>query len=315
VMDFGIAKLPDTEGLTEPDKLIGTPSYISVEQAKGSKKIDTRSDIYSLGVMMYHLATGKLPFIGDSPVSIIMKHINDKPIPPRKIDGSIPQGLEQLILCAMHKNPARRFADCKQMLGYVQALIKQPDKVFAEPIAQNGQRVPRGGTLTSDVRRRTSDVKTQKNTSENAHLLRIIIAIVAGFAVVTAIVAIIIVKSMNLMAPTPNSVEIPDFVGKVYYQIQADLTEYDVEKHYVYGTGTPGKIVSQSPSPGSKRKAGEFVLVLTVIPHPPTPSHEGEGERIALPPTPSGEEEAVGAELTIVPNVLGFSETAARVFL
>ena len=81
MMDFGIAKLPNTETVTVTDKAIGTVYYMSPEQARG-KKVDTRTDIYSFGAMLYELCTGKTPFNGDSPCEILVKHITEKPIPP-----------------------------------------------------------------------------------------------------------------------------------------------------------------------------------------------------------------------------------------
>ena len=90
VTDFGIAKLPNAETVTMTDKAIGTVYYISPEQASGVG-IDTRSDLYSLGVMMYEMATGTLPFTADSPVSVAMMQINDTPKAPTEINPSIPQ--------------------------------------------------------------------------------------------------------------------------------------------------------------------------------------------------------------------------------
>ena len=123
MMDFGIAKLPNTETVTVTDKAIGTVYYMSPEQARG-KKVDTRTDIYSFGAMLYELATGKLPFDGESPVSIAVKQINEEPIPPREINPDIPVGLEQIILCAMSKKPSERFQSADSMLEYVKALQK-----------------------------------------------------------------------------------------------------------------------------------------------------------------------------------------------
>lgn len=123
VMDFGIAKLPNAETVTMTDKAIGTVYYMSPEQAS-AKPIDCRSDIYSLGAMLYELATGKLPFDGESPVSIAIKQINEEPIPPREILPDIPVGLEQIILCAMSKKPSDRFQSADSMLEYVKALQK-----------------------------------------------------------------------------------------------------------------------------------------------------------------------------------------------
>ncbi len=122
VMDFGVAKRPDVTTLTATDKAVGTVYYMSPEQAAGKKNIDTRSDLYSLGAMMYELATGQTPFKGETPIAILVKHMQDDPVPPRQLNSSIPIGLEQIILCAMSKDPANRFQTAEEMLGYVKQL-------------------------------------------------------------------------------------------------------------------------------------------------------------------------------------------------
>lgn len=119
VMDFGIAKLPDAETITVTDKAVGTVYYMSPEQAGGKKSIDARSDIYSLGAMMYELATGQTPFKGETPLQVLMKHMQEDVVPPRQINPSIPVGLEQIILCAMSKEPTNRFQSAEEMLGYL----------------------------------------------------------------------------------------------------------------------------------------------------------------------------------------------------
>lgn len=131
VMDFGIAKLPDTETVTVNDKAIGTVYYMSPEQARG-KKIDARSDIYSMGAMLYELSTGKTPFNGESPCDILVKHITEKPVPPTRHKHDIPRGLEQIILCAMSKKPDDRFKNAEEMMGYMKKLQKDKKTVFYE---------------------------------------------------------------------------------------------------------------------------------------------------------------------------------------
>ena len=132
VMDFGIAKLPDAETITVTDKAVGTVYYMSPEQASGQKKIDTRSDIYSLGAMMYELATGETPFRGETPLAVLLKHIKEQPVPPRQINPSIPVGLEQIIMCAMSKDPADRFQTADEMLKYVKELQLNKKVKFEE---------------------------------------------------------------------------------------------------------------------------------------------------------------------------------------
>ena len=129
VMDFGIAKLPNAETVTVTDKAIGTVYYMSPEQASG-KKIDSRSDIYSLGAMLYELATGQLPFTGDTPLSVVLKQMNEEPIPPREINPDVPVGLEQIILCAMSKKPSERFQSADIMLDFIRQLQRDKDIKF-----------------------------------------------------------------------------------------------------------------------------------------------------------------------------------------
>ena len=129
VTDFGIAKMPNSESLTMADKAIGTVYYISPEQAS-SRKIDARSDIYSLGSMLYEMVTGQMPFTADSPVAIIMQHMQATPTPPTKIVPSIPKGLEQIILCAMEKNPRNRYQSAAQMLRHLRRLKMDEKTVF-----------------------------------------------------------------------------------------------------------------------------------------------------------------------------------------
>ena len=131
LMDFGIAKLPNAQTITVTDKAVGTVYYMSPEQA-GGKKVDARSDIYSLGAMMYELATGQTPFKGETPLQVLVKHINEPLTPPRQLNSSIPVGLEQIIMCAMSKDPAQRFQSANEMLDYAKRLHKNKKIKFDE---------------------------------------------------------------------------------------------------------------------------------------------------------------------------------------
>jgi TolB-like protein len=108
IMDFGLAKSIEGEGISLPDMVVGTPEYISPEQAKGAK-VDERSDIYSLGVMMYEMATGKLPFVSETVLGYITKHINKKPVSPSISNPLIPGFFSRIIMKCLEKNPARRY--------------------------------------------------------------------------------------------------------------------------------------------------------------------------------------------------------------
>src|SRR5271169_6705538 len=109
VTDFGIARAVNTEeSLTQTGAVMGTATYFSPEQAEG-KGVDARSDIYSLGVVLYEMAVGRPPFTGDSPVAVASKHVRDAPVLPRAANAAVPAALEAVIMKAMAKDPDDRY--------------------------------------------------------------------------------------------------------------------------------------------------------------------------------------------------------------
>lgn len=129
VMDFGIARFSRSQTRTITDKAIGSVHYISPEQARG-EETDAKSDIYSLGVMLYEMLTGKLPFESDSPVSVALKQISDDPQHPREIAPEIPEALEEITLKAMAKEPSDRYQSATEMLLDIDEFKKNPSIKF-----------------------------------------------------------------------------------------------------------------------------------------------------------------------------------------
>ena len=132
VADFGIAKIPNAETVTMGDHAVGTIYYISPEQAKG-KKIDARSDLYSLGVMFYEMITGELPFMAENSYSIMHKHIYDPPTPPSKLIPQLPYGVEQIILFAMEKMANNRYQSAAQMHRHILRIQQDPTAILTPP--------------------------------------------------------------------------------------------------------------------------------------------------------------------------------------
>ena len=115
IMDFGIARSMKAKGLTETGLIIGTPDYMSPEQVEG-KKIDQRSDVYSLGVILYEMVTGKVPFEGDTPLSIAVKHITETPRDPKELNAQLPEQISRVILRCMEKDRDKRYLGVDELL-------------------------------------------------------------------------------------------------------------------------------------------------------------------------------------------------------
>ena len=131
VMDFGIAKVSDFETRNMNAQAIGSVHYISPEQASGDE-LDERTDIYSIGIMLYELCTGALPFDGDNAVSVALMQIQDQPALPRDLNAEIPVGLEQIILHAIMKDPLDRYDEASDMLRDIETIEEDPTFVFHE---------------------------------------------------------------------------------------------------------------------------------------------------------------------------------------
>ena len=126
VTDFGIAKSASSETITNTSTIMGSAHYLSPEQAKGSF-IDCRTDLYSLGVVLYEMVTGNLPFQADTAVTIALKHLQEEVVPPKNLNSKVPDSLNQLILKAMEKEPVKRYQSAKEMIADLQKIKDDPN--------------------------------------------------------------------------------------------------------------------------------------------------------------------------------------------
>jgi len=132
IMDFGIARSVKSKGITEKGVIVGTPEYMSPEQVEG-EEVDKRSDIYSLGIILYELLTGKLPFEGKTPLSVAVKQKSEMPLNPRRINSQIPEEISRLILKCLQKKADQRYQDVNELLREIRNIEKQlpeTDKVL-----------------------------------------------------------------------------------------------------------------------------------------------------------------------------------------
>ena len=168
VTDFGIARAGSASTMTEAGSILGTAHYFSPEQAQG-QPVEAASDLYSLGVVMYEMATGRLPFDGDNPVSIAMKHVHDQPPTPRTINPLIPENLEAVILRSLGKRPVDRYLTAQAMLDDLRRVqegepVAAPNGFNEEatrvmaPAAAAEAAGAAGPTQSTQVRRRPPDL-------------------------------------------------------------------------------------------------------------------------------------------------------------
>ncbi|MBR4288945.1 MAG: protein kinase, partial [Clostridia bacterium] len=258
VTDFGIAEIRDSKPQNS-GVAMGTVYYISPEQASG-KTTTFSSDIYSVGIMLYEMATGRLPFEGDTPLSIAMMQVNTKPVRPRKIDSKIPQGLEQIILRAINKAPENRFRSAKSMLRACDIIKKDRTVVFEEskPTANN----------SDDKATAEKDKKIVKPTPKT--LFPIILGVTSAFLLVMLIAGVILLTSLISMTSEDNTllVQIPDLVSKeVTDELKASLEAQNIVLEITEINNdyyTKGQIATQNPMPGQTRKVASKDKMVTV---------------------------------------------------
>lgn len=259
VMDFGIARLSQAERSTMTDKAIGSVHYISPEQAKGDVT-DRKSDIYSVGVMMYEMLTGRLPFESDTPVGVAIKQISDMPSMPREIRADIPEALEAITVKAMAKSPVDRYQDAGAMLADIEEFKRNPSvhfeyKYFQDQSTKMIDKVV-GKELANRSARKTP--KKFKITKDNA--LPIMAGIAAAFAVCAMILIFLIFKmSGNSFFSSREDVELPSFVGMSRQEVEEFLTsgnyKFNITYEEIYNADVEaGQVYDQSPKPPKKVK-------------------------------------------------------------
>lgn len=266
VMDFGIARSGNSS-LTQTSSVLGTAHYVSPEQAQG-KKLDARSDLYSLGIVLYEAATGKLPFDAPDAVSVAMKQVSEQPMPPSVINPDITPGLEAIILQAMEKDPENRFASANDMKtalnnylagrpimlgvagidGGETAVMNrvatgyQPDGTAVMPAVENPNAMNYKNYSSRD--NHGKDEQRAQNKSRGP-LIGAIVAIIAVIAIIAAALAL-----SNCSGDTsPGSV--PDIVGMTKSKAVSTITAAGYEVGDITEASSEtvaiGNVISQDP--------------------------------------------------------------------
>ena len=255
VTDFGIAKAVSNSTITAFGTTIGSVHYFSPEQAKGGYT-DAKSDIYSLGVVMYEMLTGRVPFDSDTSVSVALKHMQEPPVPPMEINDNIPQAVNDIILKAMEKEPMARYQTATAMIRDLSRALKDPEGEFVEEENFDDGLTRRMGAITDDMLKKSATANKKKKQKKGIAkffeehpkakgpiiVLICLILFVASIAVTSAI----------LSANEAKDVQIPNLIGKTEEEAKAELKElklnYEKVSEDYNADQEAGKIYEQSPA-------------------------------------------------------------------
>ena len=230
VTDFGIARFSDNETRTMTDKAIGSVHYIAPEQARGDNT-DGKADIYSVGVMLYEMLTGKLPFEADSAVSVAIMQMQNEPTPLREINDKIPEGIEEITLKAMRKDPNQRYGSAGEMLEAIEIFRRNPSVRFRYSyyVDENPTRyVEKPGKITPSVPEPSYEEEEYEVYEDEAAVNRpkTVVKWITGVVAILVVGAIALMLYMmissSIKANETKDVEVPEFVGKMYDEIKAD---------------------------------------------------------------------------------------------
>ncbi len=283
VTDFGIARMM-SKGNTLTKEALGSVHYISPEQAKGGR-VDSRSDLYSLGVVMYEMMTGRPPYDGDSPVAVAIKHINGGALMPSVLNPNIPGGLEQIIMKAMTHEIEDRYVSATKMLADMDEFRKDPTILFDynTPPLDAVTRIPRSPLAdqppqttaerveeaangpkrrTPPPERRTSAQAQRRRQEEEKSSRTATIAIIAcSLAAVMAIVIFLVILLGGSGGSRENLIEVPNLMGLEFEKLP-EYEDFKIISDTVYDEDDPaGVILDQAPDAGDMVVSGTKIVV------------------------------------------------------
>ena len=271
VTDFGIAKAVSNSTITAFGTTIGSVHYFSPEHARGGYT-DEKSDLYSLGVVMYEMLTGKVPFDADTPVSVALKHMQEEPTPPIEVNPNIPSAVNDIIMKALRKDTNLRYQNATAMLLDLKRALKEPNGDFVDNNDyQNDFPTQRISTIgiEEESRKQNSANKNGKKKNKFVEFIKKhkTLSIIVGLMLLFVISIALTIGISN--ATRPKDVDIPNLTGKTVDEAKEILKQNKlnyIEEDQEYNTEVPeGQIISQNPPYVEGRKIKENTDIKVVV--------------------------------------------------
>ncbi|MCX7921874.1 MAG: Stk1 family PASTA domain-containing Ser/Thr kinase [Clostridia bacterium] len=277
VTDFGIARAVSSSTITMVGSTIGSVHYFSPEQARGGFT-DEKSDLYSLGIGLYEMVTGRVPFDGETPVAVALQHIQDEPKHPIEINSEVPAGVNSIIMKAIKKDKNARYQSATEMLGDLNRVLREPKGGFVtevrfENFATRRIEAIKDSELAPKAKQQVDksetnigkDDKGKKKTNKLTYWLA------GATSLVIIVVCILVTYNVIVSSLAPdneNAYMINDYVGKDYNTVKNELVGKGIivkEKRKTDDTAQKDTIISQSISPGKNFKAGGYTEIELVV--------------------------------------------------
>ncbi len=268
VTDFGIARFSSNATRTMTEQAIGSVHYIAPEQARG-EKTDGKTDIYSVGVMMYEMLTGTLPFDGDSAVSVALMQLQANAKRPREINPDIPEGLEEITIKAMQKNPADRYHSAVEMLSDIERFRLNPSILFNYQFSDTDRAVDDVGIQRLEPEyEEPDDGEEDAIYEEDVPVRSPVLSAIKG-VILAAVIALVVFGGIaayqGYISAQPKEIEVPNFVGMTLSEANAQNNGKFIFTYVSRFSDdiAVDTIIEQSPAGGSKKmKEGSTIELI-----------------------------------------------------
>lgn len=280
VTDFGIAKSATSSTITNTTTIMGSAHYLSPEQAKGTF-IDFRTDLYSLGIVLYEMVTAKLPFDGESPVTIALKHIQEEPVAPKTLNDTIPDSLNSFILKAISKDPISRYQTSKEMIADLQKIKENPMTIIQAPTENDGGRTIVMSPIKTDINTKPKKVEKvnlqnkmeeeeeeeenfdddyfkKKNKKKGKGLI-------IGGVIAVLLLVIVVFTTIFIGGNEVKQVKVPNIIGKSFDEAKKEIEALGLklEREKTENSDKPdGEILRSDPAADTMINKGSIIKVV-----------------------------------------------------